>query len=271
MPPFFHMNRGKEFIQRLLYFPTLVIKKTEILSAFACRLVYYTGKYHVPLHPKHLHDLGKEWYLELLKPGNTVLDIGCHTGQHTFAAARKSKKVVALDIDIDSLTQAKNDARRQRIHNVQFFQHNVNHKLPFAKNTFDTVIFFAVLEHLLQRDLAIQEVWRVLKKEGHLFLSVPNKTTLWKSWQKTVGLPSFSDPDHKTEYTKKGIVNLLRRHKFVVLHVEPVAFDMPFVGVIDLIGGISISLYKFLSKLRYWLVMRFPSQTTSFQIIAQKK
>ena len=38
--------------------------------------------------------------------------------------------------------------------------------LPFASNSFDTVILMDVLEHLPAPDLAISEAWRILKPRG---------------------------------------------------------------------------------------------------------
>ena len=46
-------------------------------------------------------------------------------------------------------------------------------KLPFSKETFDTVVLLEVLEHLPNPIVAIQEARRILKKGGVLILSTP--------------------------------------------------------------------------------------------------
>lgn len=46
-------------------------------------------------------------------------------------------------------------------------------KLAFADNTFDTISFLEVLEHLPNPQAAIQESYRVLKPNGKLFFSMP--------------------------------------------------------------------------------------------------
>ncbi|MGD2250708.1 MAG: class I SAM-dependent methyltransferase [Candidatus Methanofastidiosia archaeon] len=45
--------------------------------------------------------------------------------------------------------------------------------LPFAPNSFDAVIFYASLHHMPSTQKALQESWRVLTKNGTLFLYEP--------------------------------------------------------------------------------------------------
>src|SRR5690348_6380127 len=92
-----------------------LLKKSETLSALSIRLVYWTRKSKVPLHPKHLirKDLGL--YKELLGKKKVVLDLGCGPGQHALLVAPKVKKVVGLDKDLNSLEIAKRDAKNKKI------------------------------------------------------------------------------------------------------------------------------------------------------------
>lgn len=45
--------------------------------------------------------------------------------------------------------------------------------LSFASNSIDVILFFEVFEHVKHEKLAIEEIHRVLKKNGLLFMSVP--------------------------------------------------------------------------------------------------
>ena len=54
-------------------------------------------------------------------------------------------------------------------------------KLIFPNNSFDLIICNHVLEHVLRDDLAISEIYRVLKKNGMAFLMVPVDNTLEKN------------------------------------------------------------------------------------------
>ena len=47
---------------------------------------------------------------------------------------------------------------------------------PFPDKTFDAVISLATLEHILHLDEHMNEIRRILKDDGHLFISTPNYT-----------------------------------------------------------------------------------------------
>ncbi len=256
------------FVSRFI---TLLIKKTDMLSAVSCRVVYWTGKCRVPLHPKHLIKDGKTWYLSFLKKSFTVLDIGCHEGQHAFFAIPYVKCIYGLDIDVQALHNARQVASDLKIKGVTFAYHNANFKFPFRAKSFDAVFFFAVLEHLKRRNFALKEVKRMLKSNGILLLSVPNKNTSWKRWQRKIGISSLSDSDHKIEFSKKNINRLLESLGFKIIRVEPVGIDMPFIGLIDLFGAFSLSFYCLCTKIRKASLRFLPEESASFQIAAQKK
>ena len=146
---------------------------------------------------------------------------------------------------------------------------DVNKKLPFKANFFDKVVVSDVLEHLDNRNLAINEVVRVLKNRGLLFLVTDNPNTSWKKLQKRHGLFYYADLDHKYEYPKEKILGILKSKKFSVLACKISTYDTPFKGVIDLIGGISLSLYKKLRNWRMKMAIKHPEDTTGFMIVAK--
>jgi len=53
--------------------------------------------------------------------------------------------------------------------------------LPFADNSFDLICAFDVIEHIENDELAINEIERVTKQNGFIFLSVPAYQFLWSS------------------------------------------------------------------------------------------
>ena len=239
-----------------------LLKKLDWGSALACRLNHLTGKAPVPTHPKHLIDFGQLFYLPYLKPTDLILDLGCHAGEHSFKAAPKVKQVISVDINLLPYGHCPG--------NVKFQTGDLEKKLPFPKQSFHKVFLFAVLEHIRHRHQLLQEIHRVLKPQGSLFISVPNKDTAWKKLQRRAGLTGFSDPDHKLEFSRSQIINLLQRHHFCALDVQTTALDTPLSGIIDLIGGISLSLYR---KLMIWKLNRGrqePQNSVGFLIVAQK-
>ena len=60
-------------------------------------------------------------------------------------------------------------------------------KLPFEDNFFDIVVSFDVFEHISNDKLAVSEIYRVLKKEGHLIFSIPAFQCLYSFHDKALG------------------------------------------------------------------------------------
>ena len=116
----------------------------------------------------------------------------------------------------------------------------------------------------------LKEVKRVLKNKGKVIITIPNTDTSWKRLQRKYGLSSYSDPDHKIEYTEDTITRELQKAGFQVAKIIPVSYDTPFVGFIDLVGGISLTLYKKLAKWKEKMRKLHPENAIGFEIIATK-
>lgn len=247
----------------------IFLKKLEIGSAIAVRLTKYTGKSNIPIHPKHLIK-SKIWFARFLNKNDIVLDLGCNSGQISIKISKNVKKVIGFEIDKKLVKIANEEISREKVNNVEILIGDANKKLPFTSNYFDKVICSDVLEHLYKRHFALSEIKRVLIPGGILFLVTDNPNTSWKLFQKSHGLFYYADPDHKYEYPKEEILKLLKLNKYKIISINNVTYDTPFVGLIDLIGGISLFLYKNLRNWRERMVIRFPNETTGFRIIAKK-
>lgn len=248
----------------------LGIKKLRFLNSVAIRLTYLTGKSKIPLHPKHLIALEPPWYLKYLKQPDIVLDLGCGNGQNTIKISSRVKKIVGVDYDTKALKQARESVRQQNISNIIFIQSDLEKKLPLPANSFDKVIFLDTLEHLRNDHTALLEVYRVLKQEGLLLISLPNSQTSWKKLQRKYSLNSYADPDHKKEYTRLQAIKLLKSLGFNILETSTITCDTPLAPLIDLAGGLSLSLYRKLILWKKQLVLKHPEETTGFRIVAKK-
>ncbi len=247
----------------------MVIKYTDLLSALAVRMTKFTGKSKTPIHPKHFLD-ERPWFTSNLKKSDTVLDLGAGNAQSALKAANYVKKIIAVDYDNALLKLGKKSATEKNVKNIFFKKANLEKKLTFKSSSFDKIIFLDVLEHLNHRNQILNEIGRVLKKNGLVYLGVPNSETYWKRLQENTGVCSFSDPDHKKEFTKEEIVELLEKNKFIIVEFGYSSFDIPFRGFIDIIGPVSLIIYKSISNLRKKAAVKFPKQASGFQIILKK-
>ncbi len=247
----------------------LIIKKSEYLSALAIRLVYWTGKSKVPIHPKHLIRKDSDlWYKSLLTKKTIILDAGCGSGQHCLQIAKYVKKVIGIDKNEESLKIAKIDAKNKRIKNAEFMIGDFEKSINLDRLSIDVVILFDVLEHIKKRQKFLREIKRIMKKNAKVLVAIPNKDTSWKKLQRKYGIVSYSDPDHKIEYSKDAIAEELNRAGFRIEKITSISYDTPWIGFIDLVGGISLSLYKKLGQWRKNMSLKYPDECVGFQIIA---
>lgn len=267
-------RRKKNLLEKMQISPkkiyVLLFKKLELGSAISVRLTKYTGKSKEFIHPKHFLNK-KPWFTNYIAKGDMVLDLGSGNGQNAIKAARLAKAVVGLEKDEDLIEMARRIAKSSKIKNTAFKKGDLEKKLDIKNGTFDKVIFLDVLEHLYKRDQALDEIHRVMKPRGLLIVGVPNKDTSWKKLQRSYGVCSFSDPDHKIEFSQSSIKNLLKKHKFKIVNFDYDSYDTPLRPVFDIIGSISISTYRKISNWRTQKAKKYPTEASGFKIVAQRQ
>jgi SAM-dependent methyltransferase len=102
----------------------------------------------------------------------TVLDVACGEGYGAAMVAETAYKVVGVDLSVDVIQHAKNNYRHHA--NLQFVTASCE-CLPFSDASFDLAISFETIEHIEKQKEFISELTRVLRPDGILILSSPNK------------------------------------------------------------------------------------------------
>jgi 2-polyprenyl-3-methyl-5-hydroxy-6-metoxy-1,4-benzoquinol methylase len=104
-------------------------------------------------------------------PSNTklLLDVGCGGAWVAEYFTAKNTQVISLDVSTKNPILA-----LQKVNNVNHAAvvADVFH-LPFASNTFDTIIASEVIEHLIDPKLFVTKLLDVLKPNGKLILMTP--------------------------------------------------------------------------------------------------
>ncbi|MBO0889164.1 class I SAM-dependent methyltransferase [Candidatus Bathyarchaeota archaeon] len=99
-------------------------------------------------------------------PEHTVLDVGAGTGFLTEGAARKARRVIALDFSESMLAKA----RSKLGGNVEFKIGNAE-RIPLPDESVDSVIGNMILHHCPNPEAAVKEMTRVLVPGGRLVLA----------------------------------------------------------------------------------------------------
>jgi len=126
---------------------------------------------------EHLRGIWKgpyslDFFDRYVTPPARILDAGCGVGRYTIPLAMREYEVTGVDISGIAITELDN-ARLRRNMKMGLAAADVCH-LPFRDNTFDAVVAFGVLQHLLEeeRSTVLSEFARVLVPGGTLVIEV---------------------------------------------------------------------------------------------------
>ncbi len=150
--------------------------------------------FKLPVHPFNLNNEGKKTYAEwqyekgidtikfYLKYTNidemfkdkVVLDIGCGAaGKTIYYASMGVERIVGVEILGKYRDEAEQLARKYGMEDkFEFFCADAS-KTPFEDETFDTIIMNDAMEHVDEPEKVLEECYRILKKNGRLYLNFP--------------------------------------------------------------------------------------------------
>ncbi len=144
---------------------------------------------------EHMHRYA--FAAELVK-GLTVCDAACGEGYGTAILRAQAQRVAGVDIDELSIQHA------SRRYGEDFHQASVT-DMPFADHSFDALVSFETIEHLAEQQAMLREFRRVLKPDGFVIISSPDKR--WYSDAR-----EYSNPHHVKELYREEFSALLKQY-----------------------------------------------------------
>lgn len=164
-------------------------------------------------------------------PNSRILEVGSIPLLLTAAFARSQFAVTGVDI-----APGRYRSSIERL-GVPILQCDIeNSELPIESNSYDAVIFFELFEHLrINLIFTMQEVYRVLKPDGSLFLSSPNLRSfeglknflfhnhsysccgdIYAEYEK---LETLGHMGHVREYTSTEVIEFLKKIGFTIIQL----------------------------------------------------
>ena len=133
----------------------------------------FTGERYLPtmqgkIRTEHYHRYGIA--LDTVV-GKDVLDVACGEGYGSSLLARVARSVVGVDISAEAISHA---AAVYPGVNLAFRVGSAS-CLEFQDDAFDVVVSFETIEHLLEQAQMLAEIRRVLRPNGFLLISSPNR------------------------------------------------------------------------------------------------
>jgi SAM-dependent methyltransferase len=148
------------------------------------------------IHAKHRLIGYHAFFRQRVGEGDRVLDVGCGKGELASDLAGQGAQVTGIDVNRGSLAFARERFAGSR---VDFLEADVLAWQP--THDFDVIVLSNVLEHIAPR----MELLRRLREQAHprrFLIRVPSRERDWiVPLRDQLGLSSYSDPTHETEYT----------------------------------------------------------------------
>ena len=130
-----------------------------------------------------------------------VLDVACGTGILSIPMTIRSCWVVGLDISQGQLCQLK---YKVDLSNISLIQGDAEN-LPFGSGVFNISISSGALSEIMNKDIVIKEMYRVLRRNGRIVIMTFNREQI---------------PFYPWAYNRKELIKILRETGLKRLELE---------------------------------------------------
>jgi len=141
----------------------------------------------------------------------SVLDVGCGIGNTLFAlGANGFGNIVGFDVERQLVEYAKNSVPAAHVVVASA------EEIPFRDGAFDCVICYDLLEHVLKPETVVENISRVLKQNGILYLSVANGYSINDVLFRLGGRIIRGRSSHVQKFRRRDVETLLRNKSFEI-------------------------------------------------------
>ena len=169
------------------------------------RLLEWTGERCVPwvddwvVLYEHLH---RYHFAADLADGKQVLDLGSGEGYGSAILAERAKSVLGVELDPQAVAHARLNYARD---NLVFRESSILELSDLLDASFDLVICYEVIEHIVEHEELLTLVRRVLAPGGVFVVSTPDREIYSEAHD-------YHNPFHTKELSRAEFADLLSRH-----------------------------------------------------------
>lgn len=154
----------------------------------------------------------------------TVLDVGCGTGAFLNKMNKGGWQVAGVEPDAGARRAA------AELYGLNIAASDNLYQLP--DRYFDAISLWHVLEHVHNIHEHLQQLVRLLKNDGKLFIAVPNHTSAdAKQYQEMWA--AFDVPRHLYHFSPHSMNILLNKHGLKICKMKPMWFDSFYVSMLS--------------------------------------
>ena len=155
------------------------------------------------------------------KPSIKFLEIGSGEGFVLIDSLARGWETYGIDISDNRVAKARNKS-------INFYKKNI-FEAGFLNEYFDCVYINSVLEHILDPFSVLHEIFRIMKKNGILYIALPNEGCFFNDFKQllfsilgknrySAYLQPFKRPYHVIGFTQKSLTKLLNKNGFDIVH-----------------------------------------------------
>lgn len=194
-------------------------------------------KYFSYLYKNIVKDSRKH-FLSLFEHNEKVklLDCGCWDGANTikYGELIGTKELYGIEID-------KIKAKRSEKRLIKVKVGDLNKKLLFPDKTFDVVVVYHVIEHLVNVKFFVSEIYRVLKNDGYAIIGTPNLASWHNIFALLIGIQPFSGPTIIQNYESDvNMVKNLNKKRMTAVFLDYNSRNLEHIKVMTLRALISL-------------------------------
>lgn len=180
------------------------------------------------------HKLVKKLALSKLKikTNSKVLDLCCGTGDlgQIIKEKNPSCEIIGVDFSEDMINIAK-----QKNPNLKYIKENATN-LPFQENSFDYIVIGFGLRNIEQKEKALEEMHRILRKDGEiLHLDFCSEfifkriydfyiSFITRFFSKNISHYEYLINSKNSFYSTKELISLFKNKNFKVVHSQKLCF-----------------------------------------------
>jgi len=168
--------------------------------------------------------LQKSLFVKRLVKQGKLLDIGCGTGDFLYHMQRRKFCVTGIEPNIN--------ARDSAVSKYQLDVRDEDSINNFERNYFDVITLWHVLEHVHFLNERLEQIHKILKSEGYLFVAVPNFNSkdcnhYGKYWA------AYDVPRHLYHFNLSSLPEAVGRFGFKLINIKPLLFDAFYISLLS--------------------------------------
>ncbi|MFN8243809.1 MAG: class I SAM-dependent methyltransferase [Ferruginibacter sp.] len=153
-----------------------------------------------------------------------ILDIGCGTGAFLAAMQKAGWEITGLEPDATARAKA------LELYRIEAAEPAELDRLPAG--SFDAITMWHVLEHVHELHHYADQLARLLRPHGKIFIAVPNYTSYDAGLYKE-NWAAYDVPRHLYHFSPASMEKLLRLYGFKLLRCKPMWFDSIYVSMLS--------------------------------------